>query len=70
MGPLRIIGAVIRKVGHYIFYDWVKEPGEDQKKLLKTAVPLGPFFAMGTFLVIARDTLETNPQPFQFLTFG
>ena len=70
MGPFKVVGAGLRKVGNYMFHDWVKEPDEDQDTLLKAKIPQGPFFALGTILVMVRDTVVENPEPFQFLSFN
>ena len=70
MGPLKIVGAIVRKPLNWALLDWVRGPDEEQQELLVSTIPLAPFFALGVFLVVLRNALIENPEPFQFMTFG
>ena len=69
LGPVKTFLAPLRKLGHFMFFEYVQEPSEEQTDLLKSAIPLAPFFAVGVALVLLRNGIVTDPQPFQFLVF-
>lgn len=51
-GPLVLFSALLRKAGSMLFPVWVAPPEEEQTKLLEKPVPLAPFFAIGTLIVL------------------
>ena len=51
-GPLRIVAAFARLAGHFFLPTWVLGPTPQQRALLVSPVPLGPFFACGTLLTV------------------
>jgi len=51
-GPLALLKAGIRKIGRLLGPLWPFHLTEDDQKLLMTPVPLGPYFAIGTLLVL------------------
>ena len=45
--------AVFRKVGRFLGIMWFFQLTDDDQELLMTPVPLGPYFAIGTLLVLS-----------------
>jgi prepilin peptidase CpaA len=56
IGPFRLIGHVGRKVGSFLWPAWIHPPAAPLR-LLKTPVPMGAFFALGTMLVLFQVLL-------------
>lgn len=51
-GPFALIKAGFRKVGRFLGIMWFFQMTDDDQELLMTPVPLGPYFAIGTLLVL------------------
>ncbi len=51
-GPVVMLGSLLRSVGHFCVPLWVSPPAEEQRHLLHAPVPLAPFFAAGSLLVL------------------
>lgn len=51
-GPLALIKAGLRKIGRFLGIMWAFQMTDDDQELLMTPVPLGPYFAIGTLLVL------------------
>ena len=51
-GPLTLASALLRKAGSLLFPVWVAPPEREQTKLLEKPIPLAPFFAIGSFIVL------------------
>lgn len=52
-GPLALIKAGLRKIGRFLGIMWFFQVTDDDQQLLMTPVPLGPYFAIGTLLVLS-----------------
>ncbi len=53
-GPLKLFTASVRKVLSFFLPNMVFAPSESESKLLLTPIPLGPYFALGTLLVMVK----------------
>jgi Flp pilus assembly protein protease CpaA len=51
-GPLTLIKAGLRAIGSWLGPLWPFPPSASDKALLLKPIPLGPFFAIGTLLVV------------------
>src|SRR5262249_19098725 len=51
-GPLALVKAGVRKIGSLFGPLWPFPYTSDDQKILMTPVPLGPYFAIGTILVV------------------
>ena len=51
-GPLVLCSALLSKAGSLLLPVWVAPPAPEQTKLLEKPIPLAPFFAIGTFIVL------------------
>lgn len=51
-GPLAIVKAGLRTVGKFLTYFWPWLPTESDTALMLKPIPLGPYFAIGTLLVV------------------
>ena len=51
-GPLAIVKAGVRKVGNVLGPLWPFQPSSSDTALLLRPIPLGPYFAIGTLLVV------------------
>jgi Flp pilus assembly protein protease CpaA len=51
-GPVVALGSLLRSVGHYCLPMWVSPPQEEQRRLLHAPIPLAPFFAAGSLIVL------------------
>jgi Flp pilus assembly protein protease CpaA len=51
-GPLALVKAGFRKIGSLFGRFWPFPHTSDDQKILMTPVPLGPYFAIGTILVV------------------
>jgi Flp pilus assembly protein protease CpaA len=56
-GPLTVLESFARRLGTFLFPVWVQPPHAAQQLLLQTPVPLAPFFAIGTLLVMGEVLL-------------
>lgn len=52
LGPLYLAAALGRKIGAFLLPLWVRPPTDEERELLAKPVPLAPFFAVGTILVM------------------
>ena len=62
-GPGRILSIVFRSLGSFACPLWILPPTPDEKAFLRRPMPLGPWFALGTLLVLLNfdaDTLLEN----------
>ena len=57
-GPLTILGASMRAVGSLVLPLWIERPRPEQRQLLRMGIPLAPFFAAGTMVVLAGFPLS------------
>ena len=53
-GPLRLLRAIGGSLGSLMLPLWIAPPVEEDRQLLQAKVPLGPFFAAGTLLVLTE----------------
>jgi Flp pilus assembly protein protease CpaA len=53
-GPLKLLSAGVRKVLSIFMPNMIFAPSEAESKLLLTPIPLGPYFALGTLLVMVK----------------
>ncbi|MDC0936658.1 A24 family peptidase [Pirellulales bacterium] len=51
-GPLRVIDSAIRPVAWKFFPLWIDAPDDRHYRMLRSSIPLGPFFAVGILLVL------------------
>ena len=51
-GPLAIVKACIRSIGNLFGPLWPFPPSSSDTALLVRPIPLGPYFAIGTLLVV------------------
>ena len=51
-GPLTLLKAGLRTVGALFGFLWPFQPTADDHQLLMQPVPLGPYFAIGTLLIV------------------
>ena len=51
-GPLALVKAVIKRLGAMLGPLWPFPPSDSDAKLLVKPIPLGPYFAIGTLLVV------------------
>jgi Flp pilus assembly protein protease CpaA len=56
-GPLAVLRAMGRMIGSVLLPLWVDAPTCEQGRLLRLPIPLAPFFALGTLLVLAGLSL-------------
>ena len=52
IGPLALVKAAVRKLGTMLGPLWPFPPSDSDVKLLVRPIPLGPYFAIGTLLVV------------------
>lgn len=52
VGPLTLVKTGLRSVGLWIGPLWPFQPTSEDKRFLLKPIPLGPFFAIGTLLVV------------------
>jgi Flp pilus assembly protein protease CpaA len=52
-GPLSVLRAFGRQIGHLFLPLWVAPPDEEDRKLINKPVPMGAFFAAATLIVLA-----------------
>lgn len=52
IGPLALVKAAVRKLGATLGPLWPFPPSDSDVKLLVKPIPLGPYFAIGTLLVV------------------
>jgi prepilin peptidase CpaA len=57
-GLLKVIGASLRAAGSFVLPQWIDRPRPEQQHLLRMPIPLAPFFAAGTLLVLAGFPLS------------
>ena len=57
-GPLTTIVSLARMVGCVLLPLWIDRPNAEQRGLLRLPVPLAPFFAAGTLLVLCGLSIE------------
>lgn len=57
-GPLAIVRTFARTIGSLLLPLWVDVPTPEQGRLLRVPIPLAPFFALGTLLVLTGLTLS------------
>jgi Flp pilus assembly protein protease CpaA len=65
-GPLTLVRAVGRLVGSFLLPLWIDRPTAEQTRLLRLSIPLAPFFAAGTFLVLIGAPLSWWAKVFRF----
>src|SRR6185312_3923178 len=53
-GPLALVKAGIRALGRALGPYWPFPSTSEDKSLLMTPVPLGPYFAIGTLIAVLR----------------
>lgn len=70
IGPLTVVSSVFRGFGSYWLPRLICKPSEEQAKLLKTGMPMAPFFAIGTSAVMLRESLIVDPTSLLQLFFG
>lgn len=51
-GPVKIVNAAFRSVGHFLLPNIIIGPDQSHKKLLRSQMPLAPSFALGTALML------------------
>ena len=51
-GPLAIVKAAVRTIGKVLGPLWPFPPSSTDTELLLRPIPLGPYFAIGTLLVV------------------
>ena len=51
-GPVRIVSAAFRSIGHFLLPNFIIGPDQSHKKLLRSQMPLAPSFALGTVLML------------------
>jgi hypothetical protein len=51
-GPLAIAKAAVKTIGSWLGPLWPFSPGASDTALLLRPIPLGPYFAIGTLLVV------------------
>ena len=56
LGPAKIFGPVARKIGNLFVPLMVHDADEKSKEVFKKKIPLGAYFAVGTLLVLLRDS--------------
>jgi Flp pilus assembly protein protease CpaA len=56
-GPLVLCSALLRKAGSLLLPVWIAPPEAEQTKLLEKPIPLAPFFAIGTLIVLLEIPL-------------
>jgi prepilin peptidase CpaA len=56
-GPGLLLGSMLRLAGSTFFPLWISPLSEEQKGLMKSPVPLGPFFAAGTMIHLFQDVI-------------
>jgi hypothetical protein len=52
-GPLCLLKAFGKEIGHLFFPVWIAPPNEDERKLINKPVPMGAFFATATIVVLS-----------------
>jgi len=57
-GPVTLLKAMGRLLGSFLLPTWVAGPSEQQQRLLRSPIPLAPFFAAGALVVTTGVRLE------------
>ncbi len=64
-GPIRMLDAAIRPIACRLWPVQIDAPKEDHYRMMRSAVPLGPFFAVGIVIVL----LDVGPDLKSLVTY-
>lgn len=61
IGPVTVVRLLARRFGGPYFPTWISPATEQDRKILTTSIPLGPFFAVGMLIVVTgfNRTIES-----------